>query len=126
MFAGVDFPSKFTEDNFTSRRTTGHNMNDPESLISGKELEQGFSYSNSSRNWSREEQYLQAVRGDISWDEVLKTAPRVFRTQNGKMKFIFTVELPGVGENEQEAWLDAIESFNQDPGVATARTIEGK
>ena len=28
MIAGIDFPSLFTKDNFTSRRTTGHNMHD--------------------------------------------------------------------------------------------------
>ena len=42
MFVGVDFPSLFDKDNFTLRRTTGHNMHDPESFITGRELEQGL------------------------------------------------------------------------------------
>lgn len=36
-------------------------------------------------------------------------------------KYTFLVELTGVGINEEEAWLDATEAFDQDPGVATKR-----
>ena len=61
QFAGFDFPNCFTRDNFTSRRTTGHNMHDPESLISGAELARGLTYTNSRRAWRNEAQYLAAV-----------------------------------------------------------------
>lgn len=30
--------------------------------------------------------------------------------------FLFTVELRGSGESEEEAWNDAVEAFTQDPG----------
>lgn len=30
--------------------------------------------------------------------------------------FLFKVELQGSGENEEEAWTDAIEDFTADPG----------
>jgi hypothetical protein len=76
MFAGIDFPSRFEKDNFVSRRTTGHNMLDPESLISGAEIQQGLAYDNSKRNWESEEHYMSAVLGNISTDEILRTAPR--------------------------------------------------
>ena len=78
MIVGIDFPSLFDNDNFKSRRTTGHNMFDPESLISGKEIEQGFTYTNSRRNWYSEEHYRHAVYGDIGVLEILSSAPRIF------------------------------------------------
>lgn len=31
-------------------------------------------------------------------------------------RYIFTVGMVGMGNNEQEAWNDAIESFQLDPG----------
>ncbi len=31
-------------------------------------------------------------------------------------RYVFTIQISGIGENEQEAWLDATESFDQDPG----------
>ena len=76
MFVGVDFPSKFERDNFTSRRTTGHNMYDPECLINGNEINQGFTYTNSKRDWVSEQHYLDAVSQLLSPDEILATAPR--------------------------------------------------
>ncbi len=33
------------------------------------------------------------------------------------MKFLFTVELSGIGDTREEAWADAIEQFQQDPGL---------
>jgi hypothetical protein len=36
----------------------------------------------------------------------------------GTKTFIFTVKLKGIGSNPEEAWLDATEAFDQDPGVA--------
>ena len=77
MFVGINFPSRFDKDNFTSRRTTGHNMYDPESLISGEEIEAGLTYLNSKRYWADEKHYLSAVDGTLSPDEILATAPRV-------------------------------------------------
>jgi len=35
----------------------------------------------------------------------------------GTEKYTFTVELTGIGKNQEEAWLDAVEAFNQDPGL---------
>jgi hypothetical protein len=32
-------------------------------------------------------------------------------------RYTFTIQIAGVGENEQEAWLDATEAFDQDPGM---------
>ncbi len=86
QFAGIDFPSRFDNDNFTSRRTTGHNMFDPESLISGKELAQGMTYQNSKRGWHNEKWYLAAVSGDLTTDEILEIAPRVWSLHLGNPK----------------------------------------
>lgn len=66
MFVGKDFPSLFDADNFTMRRTTGHNMHDPESLISGAEIAKGLTYTNSKRLWLSETHYLAAVTGLIT------------------------------------------------------------
>ena len=77
MRAGVDFPSFFEQDNYTVRHTTGHNMFDPESFITGEELEAGFTYSNSARNWDSENTYKAAVRGSIPVGVVALIAPRV-------------------------------------------------
>jgi hypothetical protein len=79
MFAGLNFPSLFDNDNFTLRRTTGHNMYDPESLITGAEIDSGMTYTNSARNWSSEKDYLAAVAGEMSVDSILVLAPRVLR-----------------------------------------------
>lgn len=80
MFAGIDFPSLFDKDNFTLRRTTGHNMHDPESFITGGELAKGLTYTNSKRKWANENHYLAAVAGLITPEEIAKTAPRAFVT----------------------------------------------
>ena len=79
QFTSVDFPSKFDRDNFVSRRTTGHNMFDPESLISGKEIAEGLTYRNSARSWKNQEHYLSAVQGDLTTEQILESAPRVLR-----------------------------------------------
>ena len=78
QFAGIDFPSLFGKDNFTLRRTTGHNMFDPESLISGEEIKNDMTFSNSKRAWDNEAHYLSAVTGELNTTDILKTAPRVF------------------------------------------------
>jgi hypothetical protein len=77
MIVGIDFPSFFDKDNFTSRRTTGHNMHDPESFITGKELAEGHTYTNSRRSWANKEHYLAAVVGFLTPEEIAKTAPRI-------------------------------------------------
>ena len=79
QFTGTDFPSKFDHDNFVSRRTTGHNMFDPESLISGKEIAEGLTYRNSTRSWRNQKHYLSAVQGDLTTEEILEFAPRILR-----------------------------------------------
>lgn len=54
---------------------------DPEGLISGKELAEGFTYKNSFRKWKDEQHRLDAISGKLTPDEILKTAPRVFKEQ---------------------------------------------
>jgi hypothetical protein len=84
MKAGIDFPSFFDEDLFSLRHSgtafAAGNPYDPESLISGAEVEQGFTYSNSRREWADETAYQRAVRGDMPTAEILATAPRQFFT----------------------------------------------
>ena len=82
MIAGIDFPSRFNRDNFTSRRTTGHNMYDPECLMSGAEDRAGYTYTNSARDWDNEAHYLRAVLQEITPEEILFEAPRVFLSYN--------------------------------------------
>lgn len=74
---GVDFVGYFAEDNFTSRRTTGHNMFDPDSFITGKELEAGLTYGNSARAFPTFDHYHQAVVGTYTPEEVAALFPRV-------------------------------------------------
>jgi len=78
MKAGIDFPSLFVNDNFTSRRTTGHNLHDPDSLITGAEIEAGFTFANSTREWNDQAHYLKACLGDLTSEEIAQTAPRIF------------------------------------------------
>jgi len=68
----------FGKDNFTSRRTTGNNMFDPEALITEGESAAGFTYDNSHRDWASEDVYYAAVHGTIPADGVPAIAPRVF------------------------------------------------
>lgn len=70
----------FETDNFTTRRTTGHNMLDPESLITGDELARGFTYQNSHRDYPGQATYDAIVSGDVSVTLVPLVAPRVFNT----------------------------------------------
>jgi hypothetical protein len=82
MFVGIDFPDRFENDNFSIRRSIG-NWYDPESLISGEEIKQGMSYTNSKRFWMDEQQYLDAVEGLLTVDEILMLAPRKLKENNG-------------------------------------------
>ena len=77
MKAGIDFPSLFVKDNFTSRRTTGHNLHDPDSLMTGAEIDAGFTYANSTREWNNQRHYLLACAGNLSSSEIARTAPRI-------------------------------------------------
>ena len=77
----------FEKDNFTSRRTTGNNMYDPESLITGAEAAAGFTYDNSHRQWASNDVYYAAVHGIIPHAGIPAIAPRVFNdafTENRK------------------------------------------
>lgn len=82
LFAGRDFPSYFEQDLFSLRRSgtafASGNPYDPESLLTGGEVAQGFDYANSRRNWPDETTYLTAVQGELSKDEILRMAPRAF------------------------------------------------
>ena len=74
----------FAQDNFSTRRTTGHNMLDPESLITGAELAAGFTYKNSHRAFDShrvfdsQSLYDAVVSGDIAAHLVPQFAPRAF------------------------------------------------
>lgn len=77
MRSGVDFWDLFKADNFTSRRTTGHNMYDPESLITEREVAEGLSYDNSHREWYNEATYLKACSGELTPEQIMYLGPRV-------------------------------------------------
>ena len=80
MFAGIDFPDAFSQDNFAQRRNNSAaagNAYDPESLITGAEVEQGLTYTNSRRNWPSELSYHATVSGRFNCDQVPILAPRV-------------------------------------------------
>ncbi len=72
---GQEAPNIFEEDNFKSRRTTGHNLLDPEGLLSGAEIEAGLGY-NTPRVWPDYYTYLDACEGLITTEEILAIAPR--------------------------------------------------
>ena len=71
----------FSRDNFSSRRTTGHNLFDPDSLITGEESAAGLTYSNSSRVFPSAEIREQAIRGEISQADIIRLYPRQFNQQ---------------------------------------------
>ena len=77
MIVGRDFPDLFENDNFTSRRTTGHNLFNPEAFITGQELASGLTFANSQRNWTSQGMYEAACRGYLSLEDILRYAPRV-------------------------------------------------
>jgi len=76
---GGSIKGYFKEDNF--RRTTGHNMYDPESLITGKELTEGLDYDNSSRDYPSQDIYDKIVTGEIPAKLVPAIAPRILITR---------------------------------------------
>lgn len=71
-----DINSKFERDNFTSRRTTGHNLFDPESLLTGDEIARGLGYGDK-RVWPDQETYERACAGLIPSKDIPAIAPRV-------------------------------------------------
>ena len=75
--AGKDFPNNFDVDNFASRRTTGNNMFDPDGLITGDEIARGLTYKNSSRVFASRIDYLDAVDGRYTVEQVVSLFPRV-------------------------------------------------
>lgn len=68
--------TSFEQDNFTSRRTTGHNLFDPDSLITGEESAQGLTYQNSSRKFPSAEIRESVIRGEVSQADVVRLYPR--------------------------------------------------
>jgi len=90
MKAGIDFPSLFVSDNFASRRTTGHNLHDPDSLITGAEIEAGFTYINSTREWNDQAHYLNACLCNLTSEEIAHTAPRIFISTLQRSLFVMT------------------------------------
>lgn len=77
IIEGRDFKGFFDTDNYDLRHSTGHNMLDPESVITGSEIGQGMTYANSKRQYPDIETYVKAASGDLSADELQKIAPRV-------------------------------------------------
>jgi len=73
----------FTRDNFTSRRTTGHNMYDPESLLTGAEVVEGLDYGNSTRDYLSQGIYDAIVHGNIPVDDIPRLAPRILIERYG-------------------------------------------
>ena len=51
---------------------------DPDCLLTGEEMVQGYSYKNSKREYPNEDTRLAALRGEISPTELVKVAPRKF------------------------------------------------
>jgi hypothetical protein len=71
----------FEQENFASRRTTGHNLFDPESLLTGAEEQAGFTYLNSRRKYPSDETREAIIRGDIPTSEVPTIAPRELKAE---------------------------------------------
>ncbi len=76
--------SLFENDNFSKRRTSGHNWYDPESLITGAEVKAGLTY-HDKRDWTHtkvdsidpQAQYELACAGYIGVPAIPVVAPRV-------------------------------------------------
>jgi hypothetical protein len=66
----------FTADNFSKRRTTEHNLYDPESLLTGAEMARGLDY-DCPRLFIDEETYINCCTGKIPVDAIPEVAPRV-------------------------------------------------
>jgi hypothetical protein len=77
MRAGKNFPDLFAADNYALRHSTGHNMLDPESLITGREIANGLTYDNSHRDYVSQGAYLRVVSGEIETQRLVIVAPRM-------------------------------------------------
>lgn len=70
----------FDTDNFSERRANSigaGNAFDPESLITGYEIERGFTFTNSHRDYPGQHTYDAIVRGEVPMAIVHLVAPRV-------------------------------------------------
>jgi intein/homing endonuclease/GGDEF domain-containing protein len=77
LIEGRDFDGFFATDNYDLRHATGHNMLDPESVITGREISHGMTYANSQRQYPDIETYVKAASGTLGAGELQKIAPRV-------------------------------------------------
>ena len=75
LINGSTEKSLFAEDNFASRRTTGHNLYDPESLLTGAEIEAGLGYKDP-RVWPSYVTYIKACNGEFTSEQIASIAPR--------------------------------------------------
>lgn len=75
----------FGQDNFTQRRTTGNNLYDPESLLTGAEVEAGLGYQDK-RMWPSTQVFLEAVAGKFPPEMIPGIAPRVRQITEGNFE----------------------------------------
>jgi hypothetical protein len=93
----------FSQDNFSTRRNnspSAGNGFDPESLITGAEVNAGFSYTNSHRAYPDQATYDALVAGDIPASRVAEVAPRVL---NQPGDAAFNRQAPTAAEIRAEA-----------------------
>jgi hypothetical protein len=67
--------------------TIGHATTDPESLLTGAEVEAGFTYKNSHRSWATETAKRKALAGDLTEQEILELGPRKFNSRPAERGF---------------------------------------
>ncbi len=72
---GTTRESLFSLDNFASRRTTGHNLYDPDSLLTGAEVKAGLGYRDP-RVWVSYEAYVDACEGRLGVNDIEALGPR--------------------------------------------------
>lgn len=82
---GVSAEAFFSKDQFALRRSNSGSDNpyDPDSLLTGLEIEQGFDYDNSYRVFPSQAVLDLAVAGDLSTAAIIALAPRRFRDPVG-------------------------------------------
>lgn len=71
----------FDQDNFAQRRASQNGAGvayDPNSLLTGYEISEGFSYENSFRSFETHRLKQQAVAGELTTEEVLTVGARCF------------------------------------------------
>lgn len=79
LIDGAEVPNPFSTDQIALRRNNSGSGNpyDPESLLTGREIEQGFTYDNSRRSWASESAFKSAMAGNMTTSQVLLYGPRV-------------------------------------------------